>query len=180
MDLDDDELLATRKLLNANKAKNDEDVNKAVDFLTENLPENEEISEKEIRLYEAIKVLVEAFTPIWEQKMKKNKMSKEEAIDIVDSMYQDRMHTIEDNNTIYVKRLEDVEFTNLEFAAVVLLRETQISDRKLNDLKKKVRTKITEFKDILNNYRVDDEACLYSEIDVYERLIKEFEKIGEE
>lgn len=71
MDLDDDELLATRKLLNANKAKNDEDVNKAVDFLTENLPENEEISEKEIRLYEAIKVLVEAFAPIWEQKMKK-------------------------------------------------------------------------------------------------------------
>lgn len=159
MDLDDDELLATRKMLNTDKTSKEDD------------------ESREDKLNKAFRLLVDALTPIWEQKMTKNKMSKEEAIDIVDSMYQEKMHTIEDNSTIYVKRLEDVEFTNLEFAAVVLLRETQILDRKLNDFKKKVKNRIKEFECTLNNCSVDDEALLYSKIDVYEHLIYEFKDL---
>lgn len=68
-----------------------------------------------------------------------DKMKLEEALNIVDAMYQDRYKKIEENNTVYVDRLKDVKFTNLEFASVILLREVQSLQRKLeNSIPKQV------------------------------------------
>ena len=63
--------------------------------------------------------------------MKQDKMSLEEAKNIIDEMYQDKYKIIEENNTIYVDRLDEVKFTNLEFASVRMLREVQSLRRKL-------------------------------------------------
>ena len=68
---------------------------------------------------------------IYNQIMNKKEMTADEAIDIIDEMYQDRMKQIEENNTIYVDKIENVEFTNLEFAGVILLREVQSLRREL-------------------------------------------------
>ena len=68
---------------------------------------------------------------IYNQIMNKKEMTADEAIDIIDEMYQDRMKQIEENNEIYIDRLNNIEFTNLEFAGVILLREVQSLRREL-------------------------------------------------
>lgn len=68
--------------------------------------------------------------------MKQDKMSLKEAENIIDEMYQDKYKIIEENNTIYVDRLDEVKFTNLEFASVRMLREVQSLRRKLEKLQK--------------------------------------------
>lgn len=68
--------------------------------------------------------------------MKQDKMSIEEAENIIDEMYQDKYKIIEANNTIYVDRLDEVKFTNLEFASVRMLREVQSLRRKLEKQQK--------------------------------------------
>lgn len=70
--------------------------------------------------------------------MKQDKMSIEEAENIIDEMYQDKYKIIEENNTIYVDRLDEVKFTNLEFASVRMLREVQSLRRKLEKLQKEI------------------------------------------
>lgn len=68
--------------------------------------------------------------------MKQDKKSLKEAENIIDEMYQDKYKIIEENNTIYVDRLDEVKFTNLEFASVRMLREVQSLRRKLEKLQK--------------------------------------------
>ena len=63
-------------------------------------------------------------------------MTVEEAENIIDEMYQDKYKIIEENNTIYLNRLDEVKFTNLEFASVRMLREVQSLERKLEELQK--------------------------------------------
>ena len=81
--------------------------------------------------------------PYWEQIMIEEKMTIEEAETIIDDMYQDRHKIIEEGNgrgvTIHVDKLDDVKFTNLEFASVRALREIQ-------SLRRKVENSIPEFK----------------------------------
>ena len=88
-------------------------------------------------LYDTIDKTLDTFLeeekPMWEQEMIADKMKLEEALNIVDAMYQDRYKKIEENNTVYVDRLKDVKFTNLEFASVILLREVQSLQRKLEN-----------------------------------------------
>lgn len=98
---------------------------------------NEATDEEKAELYDVIEKTVDEFLEkektIWEQKMTTEKMSLEEAINIVDAMYQDRYKIIEENDTVYVDRLKDVKFTNLEFASVILLRGIQSLQSKLNN-----------------------------------------------
>lgn len=93
--------------------------------------------EEKAELYDVIEKTVDEFLEkektIWEQKMTTEKMSLEEAINVVDAMYQDRYKIIEENDTVYVDRLKDVKFTNLEFASVILLRGIQSLQSKLNN-----------------------------------------------
>lgn len=99
---------------------------------------NEATDEERAEIYDVIDKSIDEFLekekPIWEQEIIASEMSLEEAINFVDAMYQDKYKMIEENNTIYVDRLKDVKFTNLEFASVILLREVQI-ERKVKDVK---------------------------------------------
>ena len=115
---------------------------------------NEATDEEKAELYDVIDKTLDTFLekekPIWQQEMKTDKMSLEEALNVVDSMYQDRYKIIRENDTIYVDRLKDVKFTNLEFASVILLREVQSLQSKL----KKSITK-QDIKDLIENETID-------------------------
>ena len=109
----------------------------------------------------------------YNQIMNKKRMTVDEAIDIVDGMYQDRMKQIEKNNTIYVDRLDNIKFTNLEFASVILLREVQSLRRKLKNSvsKNKIENKIeyleirkAECDDIESKVRLDVKINAYKEL----------------
>lgn len=72
---------------------------------------------------------------IWESIMAVDTMTVEEAIDIVDTMYQERYKVIEEKSedgiTIHINKIDDVKFTNLEFASIRLLREVQSIQRRI-------------------------------------------------
>lgn len=68
---------------------------------------------------------------IWNQIHKSNQMDLDTAKNIVDKMYQSKMSQIEKDNTIYVDKLNEIEFTYLESAALILLREVQFLESKL-------------------------------------------------
>ena len=81
----------------------------------------------------SIDTYFEKSKPYWEQIMTKDKMSLEEAETIINDMYQDRNKILENNNVIDISRLDDVKFTNLEFASVRAIREIQSLERKLDN-----------------------------------------------
>ena len=91
--------------------------------------------------------------------MTTEKMSLEEAINVVDAMYQDRYKIIEENDTVYVDRLKDVKFTNLEFASVILLREVLSLQSKLKNSipKQAVIDKIKELDIAILECEYDDD-----------------------
>lgn len=118
--------------------------------------------------------------------MKQDKMSIEEAENIIDEMYQDKYKIIEENNTIYVDRLDEVKFTNLEFASARMLREVQNLRRKLEKLQKeadnyipkeKIREKIKRLIQKLNESNDDrwekDDNIYYDKIKCQIRILKE-------
>lgn len=70
--------------------------------------------------------------------MMNDKMDIEEAKNIIDEMYQDKYKIIEENNTIHLNKIDEVKFTNLEFASVRMLREVQSLERKLEKLQKEI------------------------------------------
>lgn len=83
---------------------------------------------------------------LYNEIMESKKMTIDEAIDIIDKMYQDRMKQIEENNTIYVGRLDNIKFTNLEVAGVILLREVIKLKRELKNSisKEKIESEIED------------------------------------
>ena len=81
----------------------------------------------------SIDTYFEKSKPYWEQIMTKDKMSLEEAETIINDMYQDRNKILENNNVIDISRLDDVKFTNLEFASVRAIREIHSLERKLGN-----------------------------------------------
>ena len=133
-------------------------------------------------LYDTIDKTLDTFLeeekPMWEQEMIADKMKLEEALNIVDAMYQDRYKKIEENNTVYVDRLKDVKFTNLEFASVILLREVQSLQRKLeNSIPKQVVI------DVLQNNRNELFSMTYlskEQYKPYEMQIERLNKIEQE
>src|SRR5699024_2872917 len=98
---------------------------------------NNATDQEKAELYDMIDKTIDTFLeqekPIWQQEMIKDKMSLEEALSIVDEMYQNKYKIIEKNNTIYVDKLNDIKFTSLEFASVRLLREVQSLQYKLEN-----------------------------------------------
>lgn len=112
---------------------------KAQHIFTRNKATDEEKAELYDVIDKTLGTFLEQEKPIWQQEMTTDKMNLEEALNVVDSMYQDRYKIIRENDTIYVDRLKDVKFTNLEFASVILLREVQSLQRKLeNSIPKQV------------------------------------------
>ena len=117
---------------------------------------NEATDEEKAELYDVIDKTLDTFLekekPIWQQEMIKDKMSLEEALSIVDEMYQNKYKIIEKNNTIYVDKLNDIKFTSLEFASVRLLREVQRLQYKLENSipKQKIKDLLTEIQEEYN------------------------------
>ena len=97
--------------------------------------------------------------------MTTNKMSVDEAIDIVDKMYQDRYKAIEKDDTILVNKLDDIKFTNLEFASVILLREVQSLQSNLENSipKQKVKEILDDIYDYFERLNGPDEDIEYIE-----------------
>lgn len=120
-DLDDEELKATRKLHRIN------------DDLYNNTTKNKE--KEIIKELKTARAVVIKNNSRWDNIMTSEKMTLEEAINIVDDMYQDRYKIIEEKTeegtTVHLEKIDDVKFTNLEFASVRLLREVQSLQRKL-------------------------------------------------
>lgn len=142
MDLDDEELRATRRLHGIN----------------DDLYDNEENSKK--KEMKQARAVVIGNKLSWDKIMTAEQMTLEEAINIVDEMYQDRYKVIEEKTeketTIHVEKIDNVKFTNLEFASVRLLREVQSLQRKLENSieKQKIEAEMQVHLDYLNNQAV--------------------------
>lgn len=117
--------------------------------------------------------------------MTKDKMSLEEAETIINDMYQDRNKILENNNVIDISRLDDVKFTNLEFASVRAIREIQSLESKLDKsipvslveetIKRKKEYKLKyeqEFADNKDENYFFDINAMDKEIQVLEKLLE--------
>ena len=143
---------------------------------------NEATNQEKAELYDMIDKTIDTFLeqekPIWQQEMIKDKMSLEEALSIVDEMYQNKYKIIEENNTIYVDKLNDIKFTSLEFASVRLLREVQSLQYKLeNSIPEQV------VKEVLQNNRNKLFGMTYlskEQYRPYEMQIERINKIEQE
>lgn len=82
----------------------------------------------------------------WNDTMVDKEMTLNDAINYVDDMYQQRMSSIQQDNTIHVDLLDKVKFTNLEFASVRLLREVQSLQSKIDN-----SIEIKKAQDMLDN-----------------------------
>ena len=117
----------------------------------------------------------------YNQIMRVETMTIEEAENIIDDMYQEKYEIIEEKIEngvkIYLDKLKDVKFTYLEFASVRMLREVQKLRRELEKQQKEIERL---YKD---NYRLDRENQLKFEraVDTSDYVSKEAirEKIKE-
>lgn len=151
---------------------------KAQHIFTKNKATDKEKAELYDTIDKTLDTFLEEEKPMWEQEMIADKMKLEEALNIVDAMYQDKYKMIEENNTIYVDRLKDVKFTNLEFASVILLREVQSLQSKLkNSIPKQVVI------DVLQNNRNELFSMTYlskEQYRPYEMQVERINKIEQE
>lgn len=128
---------------------------------------NNATDEEKAKLYDVIDNTIDTFleqkNQKWEQIMTTNKMSVDEAIDIVDEMYQDRYKAIEKDDTILVNKLDDIKFTNLEFASVILLREVQSLQSNLENSipKQKIKEALEDIEDYFERLNGPDKDIEY-------------------
>ena len=77
----------------------------------------------------------------------KKEMSIEEAETIIDDMYQDKYKIMEQKTdtgvTIDLSKIDEITFTNLEFASVIVLREIQSLRHKM-EIQEKENTDLKE------------------------------------
>ena len=96
----------------------------------------------------SIDTYIEKSKPYWEQIMTKDKMTIEEALTIIDDMYQDRYKIMsqktEKETIVDLGKMDYIKFTNLEWASVRALREVQSLNYKLEKLQDKIKAKIEE------------------------------------
>lgn len=159
---------------------------KASHIVTHNKISDEEKAKIFDVIDNSIDTYFEKSKPYWEQIMTKDKMSLEEAEIIINDMYQDRNKILENNNVIDISRLDDVKFTNLEFASVRAIREIQSLERKLDNSIPiyLVEETIEELKPIINKYEKqienDEETDLsYEEIRNYSCRIQVLQELLE-
>ena len=96
----------------------------------------------------SIDTYIEKSKPYWEQIMTKDKMTIEEALTIIDDMYQDRYKIMsqetEKETIVDLSKMDYIKFTNLEWASVRVLREVQSLNHKFKKLEDKIKAKIEE------------------------------------
>ena len=91
---------------------------------------------------------------------KSNQMDLDTAKNIVDKMYQSKMSQIEKDDTIYVDKLNEIEFTYLESAALILLREVQFLESKLEKAitADKIQSTINDLTEYYKEHPSDDKV----------------------
>ena len=96
----------------------------------------------------SIDIYIEKSKPYWEQLMTKDEMTIDEALTIIDDMYQDRYKIMsqktEKETIVDLGKMDYIKFTNLEWASVRALREVQSLNYKLEKWKDKIKAKIEE------------------------------------
>ena len=96
----------------------------------------------------SIDTYIEKSKPYWEQIMTKDEMTIDEALTIIDDMYQDRYKIMsqktEKETIVDLGKMDYIKFTNLEWASVRTLREVQSLNNKLEKWKDKIKAKIQE------------------------------------
>lgn len=96
----------------------------------------------------SIDTYIEKSKPYWEQIMTKDEMTIDEALTIIDDMYQDRYKIMsqktEKETIVDLGKMDYIKFTNLEWASVRALREVQSLNYKLEKLQDKIKAKIEE------------------------------------
>ena len=103
----------------------------------------------------SIDTYIEKSKPYWEQIMTKDEMTIEEALTIIDDMYQDKYKIMEQKTdtgvTINLSKMDEITFTNLEFASVIVLREIQSLRHEMEKQEKEntdlIKAKIEELQD---------------------------------
>ena len=114
--------------------------------------QSKEIEELKAKIFDVIEnsidTYIEKSKPYWEQIMTKDKMTIEEALTIIDDMYQDRYKIMsqetEKETIVDLSKMDYIKFTNLEWASVRVLREVQSLNHKFKKLEDKIKAKIEE------------------------------------
>ena len=124
---------------------------KASHITTKNKATNKEKAKIFDVIENSIDTYIEKSKPYWEQIMTKDEMTIEEALTIIDDMYQDRYKIMsqktEKETIVDLSKMDYIRFTNLEWASVRALREVQSLNYKLEKLQDKIKAKIEEVKD---------------------------------
>lgn len=105
--------------------------------------------------------------------MSKEKLTLEEAENIVDNMYQNRWKEcgVEEGNTIHMGNLEKLHYSELERASILLLR-TEIRLKRENQKYKEVFEKI---KSLLNDYELQGNEIIKLYCEEIKSCLKEVE-----
>ena len=121
---------------------------KASHITTNNKATNTEKSKIFDVIDNSIDTYIEKSKPYWEQIMTKDEMTIDEALTIIDDMYQDRYKIMsqktEKETIVDLGKMDYIKFTNLEWASVRALREVQSLNYKLEKLQDKIKAKIEE------------------------------------
>lgn len=121
---------------------------KASHITTKNKATNTEKAKIFDVIENSIDTYIEKSKPYWEQIMTKDEMTIDEALTIIDDMYQDRYKIMsqktEKETIVDLGKMDYIKFTNLEWASVRALREVQSLNYKLEKLQDKIKAKIEE------------------------------------
>ena len=116
---------------------------KASHITTKNKATNTEKAKIFDVIENSIDTYIEKSKPYWEQIMTKDEMTIDEALTIIDDMYQDRYKIMsqktEKETIVDLGKMDYIKFTNLEWASVRTLREVQSLNNKLEKWKDKIQ-----------------------------------------
>ena len=122
----------------------------------------------------SIDTYIEKSKPYWEQIMTKDEMTIEEALTIIDDMYQDRYKIMsqktEKETIVDLSKMDYIRFTNLEWASVRTLREVQSLNNKLEKWKDKIKAKIEELENEKEKYF--EKQVIQHEIEILQSLLE--------
>ena len=128
---------------------------KASHITTKNKSTNTEKAKIFDVIENSIDTYIEKSKPYWEQIMTKDEMTIEEALTIIDDMYQDRYKIMsqktEKETIVDLSKMDYIRFTNLEWASVRVLREVQSLNHKFKKLEDKIKAEIEEFKEYIKH-----------------------------
>ena len=126
----------------------------------------------------SIDTYIEKSKPYWEQIMTKDEMTIEEALTIIDDMYQDRYKIMsqktEKETIVDLSKMDYIKFTNLEWASVRVLREVQ----SLRHEMEKQSKEIEELKDESKEYQIGfAQGCYEKDLDWKDKIKAKIEEV---